>query len=40
MHEVSLAEEILRIIESSALDTPFSKVKTMTLEIGDLAGVE
>lgn len=40
MHEVSLAEEILRIVESSALATPFSKVKTLTLEIGDLAGVE
>ena len=40
MHEVSLAEEILRIVESSARDTPFSNVKTLTLEIGRLAGVE
>jgi len=40
LHEVSLAEEILRIVESSARDTPFSKVKVLTLEIGHLAGVE
>lgn len=40
MHEVSLAEEILRIVETSARDAQFSKVKILTLEIGDLAGVE
>lgn len=40
MHEVSLAEEILRIVESTAVEQAFSKVEGLTLEIGDLAGVE
>ena len=40
MHEVSLAEEILHIVESSALSQRFNQVQTLTLEIGDLAAVE
>ena len=40
MHEVSLAEEILEIVESASRNTPFTSVKTLTLAVGDLAGVE
>ena len=40
MHEVSLAEEILRIVESAAAEQHFSKVQSLTLEVGELAGVE
>jgi len=40
MHEMSLAEGVLQIIEDSAKAQNFSRVKTVWLEIGQLAGVE
>lgn len=40
MHEMSLAEGMLQIIEDSAKTQNFSRVKTVWLEIGQLAGVE
>lgn len=40
MHEMSLAEGVLQLIEDSAKTQNFSRVKTVWLEIGQLAGVE
>ena len=40
MHEMSLADGVLRLIEDSARANHFSRVKTVWLEIGELAGVE
>ena len=40
MHEMSLAEGVLQLIEDSARQEEFSKVTTVWLEIGQLAGVE
>lgn len=40
MHELSLAENILQLIEDTAVDQPFTLVKTVWLEIGQLACVE
>ena len=40
MHEMSLCEGILRIIENQATSQHFNKVKTVWLEVGALAGVE
>lgn len=40
MHEMSLAEGVLQIIEDAAKAQRFSRVKTVWLEIGQLAGVE
>lgn len=40
MHELSLAEEIVRMVESSAAREQFSRVATLKLEAGALAGVE
>ena len=40
MHEMSLADGVLRLIEDSAKANRFSRVKTVWLEIGELAGVE
>ncbi len=40
MHELSLAEEIVRMVESAAARDHFSRVATLTLEAGTLAGVE
>ncbi|OIP09586.1 MAG: hydrogenase maturation nickel metallochaperone HypA [Betaproteobacteria bacterium CG2_30_59_46] len=40
MHEMSLAEGVLQVIEDSAKINGFSRVKTVWLEIGELAGVE
>lgn len=40
MHEMSLAEGILGIVENAARDQGFSKVKEIRLEIGALSGVE
>jgi hydrogenase nickel incorporation protein HypA/HybF len=40
MHEMSLAEGILQIIEDAAHHQGFAKVKTVFLEIGQLASVE
>ncbi len=40
MHEMSLAEGVMQIVEDSARTQKFSRVKTVWLEIGQLAGVE
>jgi hydrogenase nickel incorporation protein HypA/HybF len=40
MHELSLAEGVLQLIEDAARREEFSKVTTVWLEIGQLAGVE
>lgn len=40
MHEMSLAEGVLQIIEDAARTQDFSRVKKVWLEIGQLANVE
>ncbi|MEI8571840.1 hydrogenase maturation nickel metallochaperone HypA [Methylomonas sp. LW13] len=40
MHEMSLCESVLQIIEQQAKAQQFAKVKTVWLEIGALSGVE
>jgi hydrogenase nickel incorporation protein HypA/HybF len=40
MHEMSLAESILEIVEDTARAQSARRVKEITLEIGALAGVE
>lgn len=40
MHEMSLCEGILRVIEEQAAAQDYLKVKTVWLEVGALAGVE
>ena len=40
MHEMSLAEGVLQLIEDAARQQEFAKVTTVWLEIGQLAGVE
>lgn len=40
MHEMSLCESILGVIEKQAVAQSFSKVNRVRLEIGALAGVE
>lgn len=40
MHEMSLCEGILRIIEEQAANQNYQKVNTVWLEVGTLAGVE
>ena len=40
MHEMSLAENMLQIIEDAAHNQGFTRVKTVWLEIGQLACVE
>jgi hydrogenase nickel incorporation protein HypA/HybF len=40
MHEMSLAEGVIQLIEDSARQNSFSRVKTVWLEIGKLSGVE
>lgn len=40
MHEMSLAESIVQIIEGQAKSHGFRQVKTVWLEIGRLSGVE
>ena len=40
MHELSLAENVLQIIENAAMEQKFSRVKTVWLEIGQLSCVE
>jgi hydrogenase nickel incorporation protein HypA/HybF len=40
MHEMSLCEGVLQVLEHQARVQQFSRVKTVWLEIGDLAGVE
>ncbi|MCP3881127.1 MAG: hydrogenase maturation nickel metallochaperone HypA [Sulfitobacter sp.] len=40
MHEMSLCEGVLQILEDNAKQQGFERVKTVWLEIGDLSGVE
>ena len=40
MHEMSLAEGVLQLIEDAAREQEFSKVTTVWVEIGQLSGVE
>jgi hydrogenase nickel incorporation protein HypA/HybF len=40
MHELSLAEEVVRIVEAAASREHFRRVATLKLEAGSLAGVE
>ena len=40
MHEMSLSEGVLQILEDNARSQGFERVKTVWLEIGDLSGVE
>lgn len=40
MHEMSLAENILQIVEGAALDQGLQRVTEVRLEIGTLSGVE
>jgi len=40
MHEMSLCEGVVQLIEDQARQQKFSRVKTVWLEIGALAGVE
>jgi len=40
MHEMSLAEGVLQVIEDAARKDHFSKVTSVWLEIGQLSGVE
>ncbi len=40
MHEMSLAEGVLQLIEDAAQKQTFAKVTRVWLEIGQLAGVE
>ena len=40
MHEMSLAEGVLEVIEDSAKSNGFTQVKTVWLEIGELSGAD
>lgn len=40
MHEMSLCEGVRQVIEDNAREKGYSRVKTVWLEIGALAGVE
>lgn len=40
MHEMSLCEGVLQVIEDQAKAQDFHRVKTVWLEIGELAGVD
>ncbi len=40
MHEMSLCEGVLQVMEDQAGSVGFNHVKTVWLEIGDLAGVD
>lgn len=40
MHEMSLCESVMQILEQTAAQQGFSRVKTVWLEIGELSGVE
>jgi len=40
MHEMSLCEDVIQLIEQQAREQHFIKVTTVWLEIGSLAGVE
>ena len=40
MHEISICEGILQVIEDQAVAQNFSEVKSIRLELGPMAGVE
>ncbi len=40
MHEISLCESMLQIMQDNANAQGYQRVKTVWLEVGDLAGVE
>lgn len=40
MHELSIAENTLQLIEDAARQQGFSRVKTICLEIGELSSIE
>ncbi len=40
MHEMSLCENVLQVLEDHARSQGFAQVKTVWLEIGELSGVE
>lgn len=40
MHEMSLCEGVLQVMRDQASSVGFNRVKTVWLEIGDLAGVD
>lgn len=40
MHEMSLCEGVLQVLQDESSKQGFSRVKTVWLEIGDLSGVE
>jgi hydrogenase nickel incorporation protein HypA/HybF len=40
MHEMALAASVIRIVEDAAREQGFTRVRTVRLEIGCLAGVE
>lgn len=40
MHEMSLCEGVIQVLEDSAKTQGFTRIKTVWLEIGALAGVE
>jgi hydrogenase nickel incorporation protein HypA/HybF len=40
MHEMSLCEGVLKVLEEQACAQKFARVKTVWLEIGELASVE
>jgi len=40
MHEMSLAENVMQIIDDAAREQGFQRVRRVTLEIGQLAAVE
>ena len=40
MHEMSICESIISLIEQQSVEQSFSKVSRVCLEVGPLAGVE
>lgn len=40
MHELSLAESVIQIIEEAAVAQQFERVRVVWLEVGSMAGVE
>jgi hydrogenase nickel incorporation protein HypA/HybF len=40
MHELSMADEVVRMVQAAALRENFTRVATLHLEAGELSGVE
>ncbi len=40
MHEMSIAEGIMEVVERTARNHEVSRVKSVTIEVGELAGVD